>query len=105
MALEIDNMSHEIGTPAPKGQSMWGGRFSARPSDIMQAINASIGFDRKLAAEDIAGSRAHATMLAAQGIITVADRDAILSGLDAILAEIEAGDFPWSEGGSWRTST
>ena len=76
---------------------MWGGRFSARPSDIMQAINASIGFDRKLAAEDIAGSKAHATMLAAQGIITEDDRDAILGGLDAILAEIKAGDFPFSE--------
>ncbi|MEM7728628.1 MAG: argininosuccinate lyase [Pseudomonadota bacterium] len=76
---------------------MWGGRFSARPSDIMQAINASIGFDRTLAAEDIAGSKAHSDMLAAQGIITAADRDAIHDGLDAILAEIEAGDFPWSE--------
>ena len=76
---------------------MWGGRFSARPSDIMQAINASIGFDQKLAAEDIAGSKAHATMLAAQKIISDADRDAILDGLDAILAEIEAGDFPFSE--------
>ncbi|GLQ21612.1 argininosuccinate lyase [Algimonas porphyrae] len=76
---------------------MWGGRFSARPSDIMQAINASIGFDRKLAAEDIAGSKAHAMMLARQNIISNADRDAILSGLDAILAEIEAGDFPFSE--------
>jgi argininosuccinate lyase len=63
----------------------------------MQAINASIGFDQKLAAEDIAGSKAHATMLAAKGIITDADRDAILSGLDAILAEIEAGEFPFSE--------
>ncbi|MGB6228589.1 MAG: lyase family protein, partial [Litorimonas sp.] len=83
-------------TDAP-GQSMWGGRFSARPSEIMQAINASIGFDRKLAAEDIAGSKAHSDMLAAQGIITPADRDAIHDGLDAILAEIEAGEFPWSE--------
>ena len=90
-------MSDEIGSSAPKGQSMWGGRFSARPSDIMQAINASIGFDQKLAAEDIAGSKAHATMLAAQGIISEEDRNAILSGLDAILAEIEAGEFPFSE--------
>lgn len=63
----------------------------------MQAINASIGFDQKLAAEDIAGSKAHATMLAKQGIITSADRDAIMDGLDAILAEIEAGGFPFSE--------
>ncbi|MGB3456579.1 MAG: argininosuccinate lyase [Litorimonas sp.] len=84
-------------TNSKAGQSMWGGRFSAKPSDIMQAINASIGFDRKLAAEDIAGSKAHATMLAATGIITRADCDAILDGLDAILAEIEAGDFPFSE--------
>ena len=76
---------------------MWGGRFSAEPSAIMQAINASIGFDRKLASEDIAGSKAHSDMLAKQGIITAADRDAIHAGLDAILAEIEAGDFPFSE--------
>lgn len=76
---------------------MWGGRFSARPSDIMQAINASIGFDQKLAEEDITGSKAHATMLAKQGIISEADRDAILDGLDAILAEINAGEFPFSE--------
>ena len=75
---------------------MWGGRFSAEPSDLMQAINASIGFDRKLAAEDIAGSKAHSDMLAAQGIITAADRDAIHGGLDAILAEIEAGEFAFS---------
>ena len=91
------NMSKEVGTPGGKGQTMWGGRFSAEPSAIMQAINASIGFDRKLAAEDIAGSKAHATMLAAQGIITEADRDAILSGLDAILAEIERGEFSFSD--------
>jgi len=97
MALEIFNMSQEISGNAPKGQSMWGGRFSAQPSDIMQAINASIGFDQKLAAEDITGSKAHATMLAKQGIITAADRDAILDGLDAILAEIEVGDFPFSD--------
>jgi argininosuccinate lyase len=78
------------------GQKMWGGRFSAEPSDLMQAINASIGFDQKMATEDIAGSKAHATMLAAKGIITQADRDAILSGLDAIAGEIEAGEFPFS---------
>ena len=90
-------MSDEIGSQTPKGQSMWGGRFSARPSDIMQAINASIGFDQKLAEEDITGSKAHATMLAKQGIISEADRDAILDGLDAILAEINAGEFPFSE--------
>jgi argininosuccinate lyase len=63
----------------------------------MTAINASIGFDRKMWRQDILGSRAHATMLAARGIITDADRDAILSGLDQIAAEIEAGNFAFSE--------
>lgn len=80
-----------------KGQKMWGGRFSAKPSEIMGAINASIGFDQRLAAEDISGSKAHATMLAKQGIISEADRDAILDGLDTILDEINAGEFPFSE--------
>jgi len=78
------------------GQVMWGGRFSAKPSDIMQAINVSIGFDRKLADQDIRGSKAHATMLAKQGIISKQDRDEILDGLDAILAEIKAGTFEYS---------
>ncbi len=90
-------MTQQLGKPDAKGQSMWGGRFSAQPSDIMRMINASVGFDQRLAHQDIAGSKAHATMLAAQGIITTDDRDAILSGLDAILAEIEAGEFDFSD--------
>ncbi len=79
------------------GQVMWGGRFSSKPSDIMQAINVSIGFDRKLAHQDIRGSRAHATMLAAQGIISKKDLSDILSGLDEIEGEIRAGTFPFSD--------
>ena len=79
-----------------KGQKMWGGRFSASPGELMQAINVSIDFDRKLAAQDIQGSKAHSDMLAVQGIITVDDRDAIHTGLDEILSEIEGGTFPWS---------
>jgi argininosuccinate lyase len=63
----------------------------------MQAINVSIGFDRRLAREDLAGSRAHVTMLAAQGIISAEDETAILAGLDTIGAEIEAGAFPFRE--------
>jgi len=63
----------------------------------MQAINVSIGFDRRLAAQDITGSKAHSDMLAAQGIITAEDRDAIHAGLDEIKAEIDGGTFPWSE--------
>ncbi|GMG82837.1 argininosuccinate lyase [Paralimibaculum aggregatum] len=76
---------------------MWGGRFAAEPDRVMQRINASIGFDRRFATEDIAGSRAHAAMLAAQGILTAADAAEIDRGLVAIEAEIEAGSFAFSE--------
>ena len=75
---------------------MWGGRFSSGPSAIMAEINASIDFDRKLFAQDIAGSKAHAAMLAKQGIITKADAAAITNGLDEIKAEIETGKFKFS---------
>ncbi|RMD92152.1 MAG: argininosuccinate lyase, partial [Alphaproteobacteria bacterium] len=76
--------------------AMWGGRFAAGPDAIMEAINASIGFDKRLAPQDIAGSRAHAAMLAAQGIISDSDAQAIREGLLTILSEIEAGEFPFS---------
>ena len=76
---------------------MWGGRFAAGPGALMQAINVSIGFDQRLAAQDIAGSKAHSNMLAKQGIISAEDRDAIHAGLDEIKAEIDSGTFPWSE--------
>jgi argininosuccinate lyase len=76
---------------------MWGGRFASGPAAIMQAINASISFDRKLYAEDIRGSIAHSEMLAEQGIITKADQKKIAKGLKAILAEIESGKFEFSE--------
>ncbi|MDB6182138.1 argininosuccinate lyase [Paracoccus fistulariae] len=76
--------------------SMWGGRFAAGPDAIMEAINASIGFDRRLYAQDIQGSRAHAAMLAAQGIISDSDAKAIGEGLLTVLSEIEAGEFPFT---------
>ncbi|MCB1421939.1 MAG: argininosuccinate lyase, partial [Nitratireductor sp.] len=84
--------------PSAKSSSnkMWGGRFSDRPDAVMEAINASIGFDQKLYAQDIAGSKAHATMLAEQGILSKRDAKAILKGLDTILSEIEAGKFQFS---------
>jgi argininosuccinate lyase len=72
---------------------MWGGRFERGPAAIMEEINASIGFDKRLADQDLAGSRAHAQMLAAQGIIAQADADAITAGLDHIAAEIAQGKF------------
>lgn len=86
-------MDHNNDKNKQKGQSMWGGRFGAGPSAIMQEINASIGFDRRLYAEDIAGSKAHATMLGAQGIISTDDVAAIHKGLDQVKAEIEAGEM------------
>jgi argininosuccinate lyase len=79
------------------GHSLWGGRFSAKPSEVMRAINASIGFDKRLAAEDLAGSRAHAAMLAAQGIISTEDEAAIQGGLDIIESEIADGRFRFRE--------
>jgi len=75
---------------------MWGGRFAAGPDAIMEAINASIGFDKRMASQDIAGSKAHAAMLAATGIITDSDARAMTEGLDAVLAEIDAGEFTFS---------
>jgi argininosuccinate lyase len=75
---------------------MWGGRFSASPAAIMEEINASIGFDYRLALQDIAGSKAHATMLAQTGILSHADAEAISNGLDAIALEIEAKTFKFS---------
>jgi argininosuccinate lyase len=75
---------------------MWGGRFSERPDAIMEAINASIDYDRKLYAQDIAGSKAHSTMLAAKGIISSSDAKAIHKGLDTISSEIESGSFEFS---------
>ncbi|WP_322865134.1 argininosuccinate lyase [Aquicoccus sp. G2-2] len=76
--------------------AMWGGRFAAGPDAIMEAINASIGFDRRMAAQDIAGSRAHAAMLAAQGIVTDSDAQAMREGLLTVLSEIDAGTFAFS---------
>ncbi len=75
---------------------MWGGRFASGPDAVMEAINASIDFDRRLYAEDIAASRAHAAMLGATGILTDTDAAAIREGLLTVLSEIEAGGFAFS---------
>ncbi len=76
--------------------AMWGGRFAAGPDAIMEAINASIGFDKRLAAQDIQGSRAHAAMLGSTGIITSSDAETIREGLLTVLSEIDGGEFPFS---------
>ncbi|MEX0449185.1 argininosuccinate lyase [Spiribacter sp. 221] len=76
-------------------KGMWSGRFSEATDAFVAAFSASEHYDRRLYREDIQGSRAHARMLADCGVITQADAAAIMEGLDAIAAEIEAGDFPW----------
>ena len=75
---------------------MWGGRFQSGPGEIMEKINASISFDQRLHAQDIAGSIAHATMLGECGIIPKADVREIVKGLKAIAKDIEAGNFTFS---------
>ena len=75
---------------------MWGGRFTAKPDDVMEAINASIDVDKRLAEEDIAGSMAHATMLAACDIISQDDHAAIMKGLEQVLDEIRTDQFKYS---------
>src|SRR3954447_16340202 len=80
---EQENMSNK----------MWGGRFSERPDAIMEEINVSIDVDRHLYAQDIAASKAHAAMLAAQGILTASDAKNIARGLDTILSETAKDHF------------
>ena len=75
---------------------MWGGRFTSGPDVVMEEINASIDFDQRLYRQDIAGSIAHARMLAETGILTAEDRDAIIAGLEAVREEIEHGRFTFS---------
>ena len=75
---------------------MWGGRFGGGPDQIMEEINASIGFDKRFYAQDIAASKAHCAMLAQTGIISKADADQILAGLDTIAREIGEGRFTFS---------
>ena len=75
---------------------MWGGRFASGPAEIMQEINASIDFDKRLAAQDIRGSLAHAEMLTASGILSEADGASIRGGLEQVAGEIERGELPFS---------
>jgi len=84
-------MTTDKKTAAPA--KMWGGRFAEKTAASVEAFTASIHYDARLFRHDIAGSRAHAKMLAHQGLITAAERDQILTGLAEIEAEIEAGTF------------
>ena len=78
-----------------KTNSAWGGRFQESTDAFVAEFTASVGFDQRLAQEDIAGSRAHAAMLVKQGVLSEADGDAIARGLDAIAEEIARGEFVW----------
>jgi argininosuccinate lyase len=80
---------------AKPSQATWGGRFSTGPAELMLRFSESVSFDRRLAPFDIAGSKAHSAMLAHVGLISAKERDAIHGGLDAVLAEIDAGKFGW----------
>ncbi len=75
---------------------LWGGRFASGPDALMEKVNASIGFDKELAAQDLAQSRAHCTMLVEAGILTARDGNAILKGLDRVAREIAAGTFTYT---------
>jgi argininosuccinate lyase len=90
-------MTDDASDTTTDGQTMWGGRFSAKPAELMQAINVSIGFDRRLAPQDLAGSRAHCAMLTKVGVISSQDGAAILKGLDIIEQEMASGAFPFRE--------
>jgi len=83
--------------PSRPSSQIWGGRFAAGPSAIMQRINASIDFDKRLYAQDIAGSKAHCAMLVKTGILSRADGDAILAGLEQIRQEIAEGRFDFKQ--------
>src|SRR3954469_25171804 len=94
-ALPRTTANRCVAAMAKKAQATWGGRFSAGTAELMLQFSESVSFDRRLAPFDIQGSKAHSAMLAHVGLITTAERDAIHTGLDAILAEIQAGRFKW----------
>src|SRR5262249_7961050 len=83
-------------SPGSPANSLWGGRFTSGPAEVMRCINASIDFDKRLYAEDIAASKAHCAMLVAQCILSPEDGAAINAGLEQIKSEIESGSFAFS---------
>ncbi|KAL5559974.1 hypothetical protein UlMin_036185 [Ulmus minor] len=89
---QVDSSSMK---PKSKENKLWGGRFEESVTDAVERFTESISFDKALYKHDIIGSRAHASMLANQGLISVSDRDSILKGLDDIERRIENGEFAW----------
>lgn len=93
--MSESSQSSSTSSAAPNA-ALWGGRFTEATDAFVQAFTASVTFDQRFAAHDIKGSLAHARMLAAQGIISADDHDAISKGLGAISEEINSGQFEWS---------
>jgi argininosuccinate lyase len=93
--ISVKLMSAKNTTDPGGTKALRGGRLEAGPSEAMESINASIDFDKRLFAQDIAGSKAHCEMLVRQGIVSKEDGDAILAGLEKIQGEIEGGAFPF----------
>jgi len=91
--MMTDNKSPE---QASSSEKPWGGRFTEPTDAFVERFTASVGFDQRLYHHDITGSIAHATMLAAVGVLTDEERDTIVDGLKAVKADIEAGTFQWS---------
>ena len=89
-------MTKEKNTDQQNANTLWGGRFTESTDEFVQAFTASVSLDQRMAQQDINCSRAHARMLGHTGVLSSADVDSILQGLDDISQEIEAGDFPWS---------
>ncbi len=94
--MSHDSDADSNAAPVNPAAKLWGGRFSEATDAFVEAFTASVGFDQRLYAQDIAGSIAHARMLAAVGVLTAVEADAIAAGLEDIRAEIEAGTFAWS---------
>ncbi|KAL5984969.1 hypothetical protein ACLOJK_038806 [Asimina triloba] len=89
------DVSVDTSAPPQKENKLWGGRFEESVTDAVEKFSESVSFDKALYKQDIRGSRAHATMLAHQGLMSVGDRDRILQGLDEIERRILAGEFSW----------
>src|SRR5438045_463556 len=83
--------------PEKSNQKLWGGRFAESTDQLVEAFTESVSFDRRLWRQDIAGSQAHARMLAQVGVLSAAEGQAIVAGLEAIHAEIAAGTFQWQQ--------
>ncbi|OIT38782.1 argininosuccinate lyase, chloroplastic [Nicotiana attenuata] len=94
-AAQQMNNSPPPSTAAAKEVKLWGGRFEESVTDAVEKFTESISFDKALYKQDIMGSKAHASMLAKQGLMSDSDRDTILKGLDEIERQIEAGEFLW----------